>query len=795
MRIAFLALLATLILPLRGVSAAEPLAGAEWIRDPRFRGQPLLDVFEAQERKMKSTELKNVHTYFRKEFALPEQAARAQLCFSADDYAKVYLNGRLAAQGPEPAYPFAQPYYRADVTGMLQPGSNCVAVHTYYHGLVCRAFNSADNRSGLILRLDITLPDGSQQTLLSDGTWKCFASGTFSSDRTFGYATQFNENIDLTREPVGWRLAGFDVSPWAAVWIDRQDHAFVEPISPPLERRRVEPVMCREKGPGRWVVDFGTEVVGHTRIRVKGSRGHVMTVWHGEELSAPENRFQLPVERLNQPKPAGDGNRPAIDSATVRHNMRCNCDYVDKITLSGADDLVEFYEYRGFRYVELIDAPGKPEVWVEVRHHPFDWEASHFASSSETLNRIWEISKRGVQMGCQGVIVDCPTREKGQYTGDTYMTVVSHLLLTADATLTKKAILDWHHSQRFDPGMLCVAPGGFRQELAEWSLLWPIMLQYYYRVTADESLVNRMAEDGALESLMDYFQKLENADGLLEGVDRHKWVLVDWPANLRGGYDYEATKNGVNTVVNAFYYGSLRAAGELMRIAGRDDSRYDQRADGVRKAMNERLFDARNGVYIDGIHEDGTPSHKSTLHASVFALHFGVAREADASRIVELIRRERLNCGIYAAPYLLSGLWNVGEAELAYDLLTCTDKHSWHEMLRSGATTTMEAWAPELKWNTSWCHPAGGTPVWLVLDRLMGLRPAAPGFRALRVTPQFPEDLQWIEVRFPTASGTVEARYEKGKNYRVTVPEGMRVIDDTPHSIELTVIHKRRAVP
>ncbi len=776
-----------------GASASDPFAGAEWIRDPRFQGQQVLGVFEAQQKKSKSTELKNIHTYFRKDFDLKRQAVRAQVCFSADDYAKVYLNGRLVGQGPEPAYPFAQPYYRVDVTDMLQAGPNCLAVHAYYHGLVCRAFNSADNRSGLILKLDVALADGSRQTLVSNGAWKCFASESFPSDRTFGYATQFNENIDLTKEPVGWRTPGFDDAAWAAPLVDGQDHKFVRAITPPLERRRVEPVTCKKIGPGRWFIDFGAEVVGHARIRVKGQRGHVMTVWHGEELSEPAGLFQIHTGRLSQPERARASGGAATGAATVRHDMRCNCDYVDKVTLSGADDLVEFYDYRGFRYMELIDVPGTPRVWVEVRHHPFDWEASHFASSSETLNCIWEISKRGVQMGCQGVVVDCPTREKGQYTGDTYMTVVSHLLLTADPTLAKKAIIDWHLSQRFDPGMLCVAPGGFRQELAEWSLLWPVMLDYYYQVTADKKLVARLVKAEALQKLMDWFRKLENAGGLLEGVDKHKWVLVDWPANLRGGYDYEATKDGVNTVVNAFYYGALRSAGQLMRVAGRDGSRYDQRAQRLCQAMNQRLWDAEKGVYIDGIHEDGAPSPKTTLHASAFPLHFGVARKADAAGIVELIRRERLNCGIYAAPYVLSGLWNVGQGELAYELLTCKDKRSWHEMIRSGATTCMEAWAPELKWNTSWCHPAGGTPVWLVVDRLMGLRPAEPGFRTLRAAPQLPQDLKWVEVRFPTVSGAVEARYEKGKTYRLTVPKDMRVIDDTPDGIELMVVRANNA--
>lgn len=39
-----------------------------------------------------------------------------------------------------------------DVTRFLTKGDNCLADHVYYHGLATRAFNSADNRSGLVLK-------------------------------------------------------------------------------------------------------------------------------------------------------------------------------------------------------------------------------------------------------------------------------------------------------------------------------------------------------------------------------------------------------------------------------------------------------------------------------------------------------------------------------------------------------------------------------------------------------------------------------------------------------------------
>lgn len=749
------------------VSAVDVFEGAAWIRDPVFRGERVLGVFDAHRSKEKSTRLKAVHTYFRKQIELPSAPTKALLWISGDDYYKFYVNGRFVEQGPEPAYPSVQPYYRLDVTRQLVEGENCLAAHVYYHGLATRAFNSADNRSGLVLKLELSFADGSKRTVATDGTWKCLQSKAFPHDRVFGYATQFNENIDMRQVPVGWRRPGFDVSAWQEPLVERQDHRFVESATPPLQHWRADPVVLKEKATGRYFIDFGAEVVGHARIRVRGQEGHVMTVWHGEELLAP-----------------GD---PGYAPLTVRHAMRCNCDYEDKVTLSGGDDLIEFYDYRGFRYVELIDAPGRPDIWVDVRHHRFDEGASSFNSSSDVLNGIWKISKRGVQMGCQGVIVDCPTREKGQYTGDTYMTAVSQLLLTADPTLIRAALRNYHLSQQFDEGMLCVAPGGFHQELAEWSLLWPVMLEYYYRITGDRQFVVEMLDAAALDQLMGWFAELEDNLGLLVGVDRRKWVVVDWPANLRGGYDYEATKNGVNTVINAFYYGALRSAARLMREVGRDGAAYDRRADRLRTAVNRELLDSNRGLYIDGIHPDGTRSPKTTLHASSFPLHFGLVPEDNLGDVIGLIRRKRLDCGLYGAPYLIMGLYQAGQSELAYDLLTCKDKHSWHEMLRNGATTTMEAWAPELKWNTSWCHPACATPIWLIVEGLMGLTPDEPGWRSIRVTPHIPEDLRHLEIRLPIPAGSMTARYEKGIGYTLTVPESIDVVDETPAAMRLVV--------
>ena len=749
-----------IILPLLTVAQIN-FQDAQWLRDPCFEGEPVLGIFDVQKNKSTEATLKNVHTYFRKSFTLTAIPKQAMLRFTADDYAKIYLNGDFIIQGPEPAYPFAHPYYDIDITKHLHIGENVVAAHVYYHGLATRAFNSADNRSGFIAQLTLTAEDLSEQRIVTDNTWHCFKSNTFSSDRIFGYETQFNENMDLNLEPENWKKPGFDDSQWAEPLVGFQDHQFIAAITAPLQHTNATPVVLKQSATDQWFADMGTEVVGHTQIILAGKCGDVITIWHGEELSSPD---------------------------IVRHKMRCNCDYVDQITLKDGSNNIDFFDYRAFRYIEVIGTTNRPAIRVDVRHYPFDWSASDCQSSDNTLNRIWEISKRGVQMGSQGIFVDCPSREKGQYTGDTYMTVLSQLLLTGDPSLTRKALIDFQQTQRFDPGMLCVAPGGFWQELAEWSLLWPQLLLYHYQVTGDKKLVTQMVTTGALDKLMEYFAGLEGKDRLLQAVDRHKWVLVDWPKNLRGGYDYEKTKNGVNTVINSFYYGALISAAELMRVAEHPHSKYTNKAKQLKESFNAILMDSASGLYIDGLYEDGTRSSKTTLHANGFPLYFGLVPDKNITPVVNLIKSQRLNCGIYGGPYFIAALFQNGHADLAYDLLTCKDSRSWNQMLKEGATTTFEAWGVDQKWNTSLCHPAAGMPVWIIIKYLMGLTPAEPGFTSLRVAPKIPSALNSITIRFPTVSGTISARYIKDKGYYLCVPEKIRISDETPTNITLKVV-------
>lgn len=745
--------------------AEEPdvFAGAAWLRDPVFSGVPVLNLFHREfEPEPKLSGPKHVHTLFRKEVVLKEAPAAATLVITGDDYYKFFINGAYVVQGPCPSYHFAYPYYKLDVTKSFQAGVNCLAAHVYYQGLVNRVWNSADNRSGFMLALELRYGDGSEERFVTDPDWRCLQLDAFAPADTIGYKTQFLENIDMRKMPRGWRDAGFDDHGWIAPLVGRQDHRFELQATAPLQITRYNPVKTDAVGAGRYVYDFGREIVGHTRLRLQGPAGHVVTVHHAEEL--------------------GEDGMPRFD-------MRANCRYEETVTLSGESELVEFYDYRAFRYLELVNAPETPEVWVDVRHHPFDPDRAAFTSENKILEGTWTICRNAVQMGAQEVFVDCPSREKGQYLGDAVITARSHLWLTADPSLARKAILDFVRSRTIDPALMAVAPGNLMQEIADYSLQFPVLVLEYYRLTGDRATAE-YAANTVYHDLFAYFAGFENRDGLLAGIDKKnaKWVLVDWPENLRDGYDYDYSLKKGNTVLNAFYYGGLRAAAKLQELLGGDSGEYNERADRLAKSFAEQLADPATGLY-----RDAPGSKHYSLHANAVPLAFGLTAGADKARMLELIQSKGLACGVYMASYVIEACFKAGDPDIGFALLTSTGEHSWNEMLRHGATTCMEAWGPDQKWNTSWLHPWGSCPVYLIAQYVFGLSPTEPGWKGIRIAPAATANMPAIELKTPLPTGSITARYTPGEGYVYTVPEDMPVEQDAPGNTAIQIVRKGQA--
>ncbi|WP_159888348.1 family 78 glycoside hydrolase catalytic domain [Paenibacillus puerhi] len=496
---------------------------------------------------------------------------------------------------------------------------------------------------------------------------------------------------------------------------------------------------------GHYLIDFGHEITGQFELKACGEPGQQIELRFGEELQ--------------------QGGR------SVRYDMRCNCTYVETWTLSGQEDTLEPYEYKAFRYVELIGPAGvmrEDSFAAIVRHYPLDEAACRFDSKDRMLKQIWDMCKLGVQLCAQENYVDCPTREKGQYLGDNTIIGHTHMYISGDMRLFKKAIRDFARSVEVCPGLLAVAPGNFMQEIADFSLQWPMQLLTYYQHSADREFLEEMYP--IAEGILAYFKKYAREDGLLENV-KEKWNLVDWPDNLRDGYDFPLTRpvsDGCHNVINVFYYGCIQTVQAIRDIL---NIPYEDELQTLKQAFANAFYRPETKLFADAVQSD-----HSSLHANIFPLLFDMAPSDSIDTLVSLIAEKRLSCGVYMSYFLLKALAAHGKTELEYELITCEDERSWVNMVREGATSCFEAWGKEQKWNTSLCHGWASSPIPVLIEHILGLTPSKPGWTELRFAPRIPEGMQAFSLEFLTVSGPIRIEYSDGRLF-LEAAEGITVVE------------------
>ncbi|HET6738060.1 MAG TPA: alpha-L-rhamnosidase C-terminal domain-containing protein, partial [Kribbella sp.] len=331
--------------------------------------------------------------------------------------------------------------------------------------------------------------------------------------------------------------------------------------------------------------------------------------------------------------------------------------------------------------------------------------------------------------------------------------------------LFRKAISEFALTRTVCPGLLAVAPGHRMQEIADFSLQWPLQLLTYYRYTGDLDFLGEMVE--IADGILDHFRTFARADGLLSDVV-DKWNLVDWPEGMRDGYDFplgQPVGPGCHNVVNAFYYGCVDAVQQIKDILGipyRDEL--------------PRLRDAFLRTFLGAgeLFTDAELSSHSSLHANILPLYFALAPDPVVPRIVSMIRERRLNCGTYFSYFLLNALTAHGEAALAYELIGGDDPNSWSTMLKEGATACCEVWSKDQKWNTSLCHGWASAPIPVLIEGIVGLHPEKPGWTEIRFAPQIPQGMAPFQLTVPTPAGPIKVQYD-GHRAALTAPPGVIV--------------------
>ncbi|ONI69224.1 alpha-L-rhamnosidase [Kribbella sp. ALI-6-A] len=682
------------------------------------------------------------------EFELPDGIVRARLYATAHGTYVPELNGRrvgdLDLAPGWTAYQFRLRYQTYDVTDLVRSGNNRLEFllgNGWYRGRL--GFHGRHglygDRLAVLAQLEVTTESGEVVVIGSDDTWTARESAITADDLYDGQSTDLR------------------LSPGAESPVDVLDAdlgLLVAPDGPPVRITDVLPAVAVTTSPaGKTLVDFGQNVVGRVRLRVRGgAAGDEIVLRHAEVLEDGE----LGVRPLRTAK------------AT------------DTYVLAGPDEVTLESEltFHGFRYAEVTGVPELVAEDIEAVVVGSDLRRTGwFASSNETLDRFHDNVVWGMRGNFLDVPTDCPQRdERLGWTGDIQVFSPSASFLFDSAGFLTNWLADLAAEQHKDGSVPYVIPDVLRDpgpSTAAWGDAATIVPWVVYERTGDVGLLARQLP--SMKAWVDRMVDLAGDDLLWTGG----FQFGDWLDPTAPPDNPFAAKADPDVIATAHLARSADVVARAAEVVGDADlaREYGELADRVRRA-----FAAEYTTEGGRVLSDAATTYALALQWALLPTE--EQRHRAAERLADLVRTSgfRISTGFVGTPLMTDALADTGHPDLAYRLLLQTGCPSWLYAVTMGATTVWERWdsmLPDGSINpgqmTSFNHYALGAVADWMHRRVAGLAPGDPGYRTIVVNPLPTALLTNASARHLTPYGEAAVAWSRADGQlklNVTVPVG-----------------------
>lgn len=686
-------------------------------------------------------------TLFRTAIRLTGTVRRARLYAAAHHHAQLSVAGTPCLSTTSFGYPGEGYYDAADITAVLagRPADTPVPVTALLHW-----YGPGQGRAagipGLLVRLTVDYDDGRREVLTSGPGW-------FAGEAPYRQSGYRNDEGDPVEHLDGEAMALLASGGTLSAAISSGSHPSSD--FPRLHPRRtflacefVAPQQFLTADDGTMVADFGRVVPARPEVDfLAGVPGRTLMLRAGYVLR--------PDGRVDTGKTASQ-----------------NTDMSFPYTQAAGPQQYRASVHLGFRYLELpgVDAAGVSRVGAVTVHASHPGEGS-FSSSDPALDAVFRLLRDSALYGVQEQFVDTPTREKGQFLADAANISYATMALFGEHACTAQALREFAWSARRywtsggEKGRYnAVYPNGDgKRDIPDFSLMLPEWAEEYHLRTGDAALVRELLPHlcDTAEYALHYIPAEGPTAGLVTnlggGSGPYLHGIVDWPAPGRFGYDMACA---AKTTVNAQAYSALMSTARLCGAVGDEDAavRYAAAARTLAAAICTRL--RVDGVMVDGLHADGTPSSHASQHATSFPLSLGITAPelaaVDGARIAGMGMRQ----GPMTVHRLVRALVGQGMTDAVLDLLTNPQQAGWARLLDRGATFTWEAWDLEDGSDYSQSHAWSASVVKEILEHLLGVRYRVPGGGEVLVEPPLCR-LQHAAGSVPVGNGYVQAGWQR----------------------------------
>lgn len=588
----------------------------------------------------------------------------------------------------------------------------------------------------LCYRIVIEHSDGTKTEILSDESLKCS-----ESEITFNNIYS-GERHDYSLAQKGFSLTGYDDSNWSEVKLSSAPECefYIQECFADRVIRTVKPVKLKDFGETS-IYDCGEGITGYAVIK-SNEDGATLTARYADAL---KDDFTLDFY------PSGG------DGVRLQQEVFAG-------TKAG-DEYFPHFCWHAFRYIEVSN--NAEIVTVNVVHYD-SAVTSGFESDNEVLNWLYKTYLRTQldNMHC-GVPSDCPHIERLGYTGDGQLCAEAVMLMTNSRLFYKKWMGDIADCQDVETGHVqhttpfCGGGGG----PAAWGGAIVVVPYVYYKTYGEKDAVEQY-----FPNMLKYIEYMVNhSECGLVCREEKEWCLGDWCAPMELHKPEPHTKSRVlipETYVNTvLFIKQMKMTMELAEIIGKEDevSHLPSLIEKASKMVGIAYFSPMTHCYCGDVQG-----------ANCLALDAGLGDEKTLQMTVDKYRdRERFDTGIVATDVLPRILFESGNAQLAFDLMTSREAPSFGYMMEQGATTLWEDWLPERSLN----HPMFGALTRYIFTYLLGISQAkdSAGFEKITIKPQLVNGMNKAGGYITTVKGKISVSYDKAGdkvNFIVDIPEG-----------------------
>ncbi len=604
----------------------------------------------------------------RKQFTAGKQIKTATAYVTSHGLYEAHINGTKVGDAfltpGWTSYKTRLQYQVYDVTKLLKTGANAIGVALgsgWYRGFI--GFAGQNNFYGkklaLLMQVNIIYTDGSEETVITDGSWKASTGAIRTSELYDG------ETIDARLDKTGFATAGYDDSNWGSVTVNDFGYSnLVATYNEPVRKHETfKPIHIFKTPLGEQVIDFGQNLVGWVVLKVKGKAGDTIKLWHAEVLDKAGNFYTT--------------------------NLRAAKSEDEFILKGGGEETFEpHFTFHGFRYVRIAGYPGElnADNFTAVALYSDMKPTGSFTSSSALVNQL----QHNIQWGQRGnfldVPTDCPQRdERLGWTGDAQVFSRTATFNMNVNNFFAKWLKDVAADQNEKGAVPFVVPnvlGAGAVGSTGWADVATIVPWNMYLAYGDKRILENQYT--SMKAWVDYMQKNSKNDLWNTGFHFGDWLFY----RPEDDNDGRAAVTNKYLIAQCFYAHSTQLLINAAIVLGKTDdvNAYSQLLQKIKSAfLNE--YATPNGGLVSG-----------TQTAYVLALNFDMfpenLRAQAAARLAENVKSygDHLTTGFLGTPYLCHVLSRFGYTDIGYKLLLQEDYPSWLYPVKMGATTIWERW-------------------------------------------------------------------------------------------------------